>query len=94
MRNHDPYWVNGAIAERCCRTNPSDMSRRKHHVRFVPQVRTGSLQQTASLVDNLVGDGQNSGRHFNAERARRLKVYDEIEFAQLQVPAGRLSWRP
>jgi hypothetical protein len=35
------------------------------------------------LFNNLVGGGEQPGRHFDAERSRRLKVDDEFEFGRL-----------
>jgi hypothetical protein len=36
------------------------------------------------LFDHLVRDGQQPRRDLDAERSRRLKVDDELEFGQLQ----------
>jgi hypothetical protein len=44
---------------------------------------TDAPQQTASLFDHLVGDGEHPWRHLDAERSRRLKVDDELEFSCL-----------
>src|SRR6202011_2863439 len=38
----------------------------------------------STLLDHLVGDGEHPWRHLDAERSRRLKVDDELEFGRLQ----------
>jgi hypothetical protein len=37
-----------------------------------------------TLFDRLVSDGDHPWRHLYAERSRRLKVDDELEFSRLQ----------
>ena len=44
------------------------------------QKQTHAPQQTVSLFDHLIGDGEQPLRHLDAERSRRLKVDDELEF--------------
>jgi hypothetical protein len=45
-------------------------------------IATNAPQQTARLLDHLVGDGDHPGRHLDTERSRRLKVDDELEFVE------------
>jgi hypothetical protein len=47
-------------------------------------IATNAPQQIASLFDNLIGDREHPWRHLDAERSRRLKVDDELEFGRLQ----------
>src|ERR1700690_1361169 len=48
------------------------------------QKQTLATQQTESLFDHLVGDGEHPWRHLDAERARRLQVDGEFEFGRLR----------
>jgi hypothetical protein len=43
-----------------------------------------TLAQRRGLFDHLVGRGQQTRRHFKAERPGRLQVDDELEFGRLQ----------
>jgi hypothetical protein len=67
-------------------------------VRFTPQERTCAVQlgmsalgrkrtyatqQTSSLFNQLVGDGDHPWRHLDAERSRRMKVDDKLKFGRL-----------
>jgi hypothetical protein len=54
------------------------------------QEETPAAQQTASLFDHLVGDGEHSGRNGEAERLGGLEVDDELEFRRLQH--RQLGW--
>ena len=42
-----------------------------------------AVQQTASLLDHLVGELLQMERHVEAERLRGLQVNDELDFARL-----------
>jgi hypothetical protein len=42
------------------------------------QLQTVAPQQAALLFDDLVSDGEQSRRHLDSERSRRLKVDDKL----------------
>src|SRR4030095_14240435 len=44
----------------------------------------GQKRTFARSFDHLIGDGDHPWRHLDAERSRRLKVDDELEFGRLQ----------
>src|ERR1017187_6596544 len=51
-------------------------------VRYVP-IATNAPQQTASLFDHLVGNGEHARGNGEAERFRGLEVDHELEFCRL-----------
>ena len=56
----------------------ADMCSAQADVRFVPKA------DISASLDHLVGDGEHSWRHLDAERSGRMKVDDELEFGRLQ----------
>src|SRR5215831_19923647 len=58
------------------------ISRARRHSHFVPEADICSAAKSV-LFDHLVGGGEQLVRHGEAERLRRLEIYNEIEFDRL-----------
>jgi hypothetical protein len=57
----------------------------KHHVPIATIRCYAAIFGFSRLLDQLIGDGENTRRYIDAERPRRLQIDDELE-------RGRLLW--
>jgi hypothetical protein len=88
MRSPCRKWVNRCVSIEAQRRPMSvvspigDKLGRSRFVRFVP-LATNAPQQTAQLLDHLVGQRYQFGRHTEAESPCRLEVDDQFELGRL-----------